>query len=78
MEGWLRDLDLTRGSLGQGLSQLQAGTGSRSKSGRASFCDSARLWLLEVWADIEREAKSPNAVYLVVEARFIKVVLWAG
>eukprot|EP00439_Symbiodinium_sp_Y106_P070857 s2900_g12.t1 len=37
---WLRDLDLTRGSLGQGLSQLQ------------------------VWADIEREAKSPNAVYL--------------
>ncbi|CAE7242156.1 Tube1 [Symbiodinium necroappetens] len=41
--GWLRQLDLTRGSLGQGLSQLQ------------------------VWADIEREAKSPDAVYLVVE-----------
>eukprot|EP00435_Cladocopium_sp_Y103_P069271 s218_g33.t1 len=41
--GWLKELDLTRGSLGQALSQLQ------------------------VWADIEREAKDASDAYLVVE-----------
>ncbi len=60
--GWLQELDLTRGSLGQALSQLQVGTSKMACMDGTGTCLTS-----EVWADIEREAKDASDAFLVVE-----------
>ena len=61
--GWLKELDLTRGSLGQALSQLQVGGPSKM----ATHDGTGSCLTCEVWADIGREAKDASDAFLVVE-----------